>query len=106
MCVYLCVCVLSTVTAGAAAVAGLLSCRVGPCVGYYLTDQLKCDMEKTGSSFDGSCFLLLWSQTLQSVLNILTRALFSSLCLIHMQTHVDALMKKIILQPSLCRCTS
>lgn len=39
MCAY--VFALSTVTAGEAAVAVLLSCRERPCVGYYLTDQLK-----------------------------------------------------------------
>lgn len=38
------VCVLFTVTAGNAAVAVLLSCRVGPCVGYYLTDQVKSEI--------------------------------------------------------------
>lgn len=53
---YVCVCVservLDTVTAGRAAVAGLLSCRAGPCVGGNRTDQLKWDKGGTGFLFN------------------------------------------------------
>lgn len=47
-------CALCTITAGGAAVAGLLSCRVRPCVGCYSTDHLKWNKAKLVSPFTGS----------------------------------------------------
>lgn len=52
VCVCVCECVLDTVTAGRAAVAGLRSCRAGPCVGGNRTDQLKWDKGGTGFLFN------------------------------------------------------
>ena len=52
VCVCVSECVLDTVTAGRAAVAGLLPCRAGPCVGGNWTDQLKWDKGGTGLLFN------------------------------------------------------
>lgn len=68
MCVCVSECVLSTVTAGGAAVAGRLSCRVGPCVGYYLTGQLKYKIRGKLVPLSLAASFCLFSHTLVSLL--------------------------------------